>query len=158
MPPLVGDTDVRDRRGVLIFSAEDDPHRTIRPRLEAANADLSRVRIVEGAGTSTQSEFINLGQHLDDIEVALEQYDTGLIIFDPIGAYSGEVNLNSDPEVRQLLQPIKLLLERHNTALLFIRHLNKDERKSAINRGTGSTAIIAAMRCAWIVGRDPPQR
>ncbi len=155
MPPLVGDTDVRDRRGVLIFSAEDDPSRTIRPRLQAAGADLSRIRIVEGAGTDERDEFVNLKLHLPEIEAALEEYDIGLIIFDPIGAYSGDINLNSDPEVRQLLQPIKLLLERHDTALLFIRHLNKDERKSAINRGTGSTAIIAAMRCAWIVGRDP---
>ena len=155
MPPLVSDTDVRDRRGVLIFSAEDDPSRTIRPRLQAAGADLSRIRIVEGAGTDELDEFVNLKLHLPEIEAALEEYDIGLIIFDPIGAYSGDINLNSDPEVRQLLQPIKLLLERHDTALLFIRHLNKDERKSAINRGTGSTAIIAAMRCAWIVGRDP---
>src|SRR5205809_82697 len=33
--------------GVLILSAEDDPARVIRPRLEAAGADLRRILLLE---------------------------------------------------------------------------------------------------------------
>ena len=51
---LVGKRKTRNSKGnVLLLSAEDDPHRTIRPRLEAAGADLRRIRLF---------------MHVDDVE------------------------------------------------------------------------------------------
>src|SRR4051812_45362623 len=40
---------------VLILSAEDDPARVIRPRLEAAGADLQRVLFVESIGVEERA-------------------------------------------------------------------------------------------------------
>ena len=46
-PPPAPPADTRPPQGVLILSAEDDAARVIRPRLEAAAADLDRVFLLE---------------------------------------------------------------------------------------------------------------
>src|SRR5262245_58174684 len=43
MPPAAGPYEGAEPRGVLLLSAEDDLKRTIRPRLDAAGADVQRV-------------------------------------------------------------------------------------------------------------------
>jgi putative DNA primase/helicase len=40
-------------------------------------------------------------------------------------------------------------------ALLVIRHLNKNEERSPINRGGGSVAFGAAARCVLLAAKDP---
>jgi hypothetical protein len=47
MPPAGGPDQVTEPGGVLILSAEDDLARTIRPRLDAAGADVSKVLALE---------------------------------------------------------------------------------------------------------------
>lgn len=48
---LPGERTGRAPAGVVLLSAEDDPGDTIRPRLEAAGADLRRICIRQGAPT-----------------------------------------------------------------------------------------------------------
>jgi putative DNA primase/helicase len=79
---------------VVILSAEDDAEDTIRPRLEAAAADLTRCHVVgvvrePGKGPRTfclQEDLVRLAAVLDDIG------DVALIIVDPITAYLGEID------------------------------------------------------------------
>src|SRR5207237_4933693 len=56
---------------VLILSAEDDPARVIRPRLEAAGADLQRILLLESVGPEERpvqlpEDCDTLGQLIED--------------------------------------------------------------------------------------------
>ena len=51
MPPLSGPCEGGEPEEVLLLSAEDDPARTIRPRLDAAGADVSKIHIFTAVKT-----------------------------------------------------------------------------------------------------------
>jgi putative DNA primase/helicase len=81
---------------VLILSAEDDPEDTIRPRLEAADADLDRCRILRAVrlgnsdGTERKRGF-SLDRDLPRLEKIIGTIgDLILVVIDPITAYLGE--------------------------------------------------------------------
>ena len=89
---------------VIILSKEDDVSRIIRPRLEVAKADLSRVHMV---GYPDEDEFDPIDS-LDKNVAALERLiekDDRLIVIDPISDFSGKLDLYRDNEIRSLLTP-----------------------------------------------------
>src|SRR5207237_2043305 len=61
----------------------------------------------------------------------------------------------NDVEMRRLLRPLQDLARRRNVAVLIVRHLNKKGGGKAIHRGMGSVGIVAAVRMALLVARDP---
>jgi putative DNA primase/helicase len=80
---------------VIILSAEDDAADTIRPRLDAAGADPTRVLIVsavrsdDGKGRRT----FNLQADLDLLEQEIAKAgDMRLVIIDPISSYMGKTD------------------------------------------------------------------
>ena len=80
--------------------------------------------------------------------------DCRLVIVDPISAYLGNVNEQSNSEVRGLMLPLAALAQQHNVAVLAVTHLRKKEG-AAIYRAMGSLAFVAAARAAWLVAKDP---
>jgi hypothetical protein len=120
--PLPGD-DPPDRPGsVILLSAEDDPARTIVPRLRAAGADLSRIHILEsiiqpglesddrrafGAGLSTPPKPpVERMPSLLDYDLAVIEAkaarlaDCRLIVVDPVSAYLGGEDDHRNAELR----------------------------------------------------------
>lgn len=143
---------------ILIVNTEDDPADTTVPRLFEAGADLAKIEIYFGIENNETGEKgrLDLARDLPLIEDFLEaRPETQLVIVDPIGSFSGDRNLNAYHEVYTTLGPLNELASRYDTAILGIVHMNKAETLSAKHRVTGSTAILAAARCAWIVLRDP---
>jgi hypothetical protein len=146
---------------VLFLSAEDDAADTIRPRLEAVGADLSRVHIVDGVlvGCTRGATAANRGFSLKlDVE-ALDSKLTALggvaaLFIDPLTAFLGDADSHKNAEVRSLLMPLNELLARHNTAVIGVSHLNKAEGKQALMRVSGSLAFVAAARAAYLVAPD----
>jgi hypothetical protein len=154
---MAGEHGTRTPRGIVILSAEDDPARTIRPRLEAAGADLSRIAIVdvrERDGTLRNPTIA-----MDDlraVEQALRQVDAALLIVDPLVAYLPDgVNANRDHDVRRALAPLGDVAERTGAAVVVVRHLRKGAAENPLYRGGGSIGIIGAARAALLVARDP---
>lgn len=141
--------------GVLILSAEDDLSDTIRPRLEAAGADLLHVATL-GLVRTSQGERFPILTDLDDIRLALRRIDARLMIIDPLMAYlPSTVNSHRDQDVRSVLAPLAALVAELGVALLVIRHLNKMVLSNALYRGGGSIGIVAAARSGLLVARDP---
>ena len=140
---LVGD--------VLYISAEDDEGDTLRPRLEAAGADLDRVHLWADAALPS------LPDDVDRLAQLIVARDLALVVFDPIGpCLNGGLNTARDAEVRQALAPLRGVCELTGTAAVLVRHLNKDGKSSnALYRGGGSIAFIAAARSALLAGKDP---
>lgn len=154
-----------ERGSVLLLSAEDDVADTIRPRLEAAGADVERVHIVQAirngfnsAGDEMQRPF-NLREDIRRLQAVLVEIgDVALIVIDPISAYLGGTDSHNNADVRTLLAPLSEMAARTGAAVVAVSHLNKGGAGSggdALLRVTGSLAFVAAARSAYIVAKDP---
>jgi len=146
---------------VLFLTAEDDAADTLRPRLEAAGADLSRIHIIEGviAGYTgdgaRRSKVFSLQEDLPGLAATLEKLgEVAAVIIDPISAYLGGTDSHKNADVRGLLAPLSALAAQHSTAIIGVAHLTKAEGKQAMMRVSGSLAFVAAARAAYLVGAD----
>lgn len=145
---------------VVLLSAEDDIADTIRPRLDAAGADVRRVHVVQSVRErdkdgreSTRS--VSLKKDLDEVELVLSRLsDCALVIIDPISAYMEGIDSHVNTEVRSLFTPLGLLASRSRVAIVVVSHLNKGSGQNAIYRITGSLGFTAAARAVYGVTKD----
>jgi hypothetical protein len=145
---------------VLIVSAEDDAEDTIRPRLEAAGADLSRCHILDAVnvqapdGTVTRRGF-SLSADLSRLSAKLAELgDVALVVIDPVTAYLGETDSHKAAEVRAVLAPLGEVAAVQGAAIVAVSHLRKSGAGEAMLQVTGSLAFVAAARAAYIVAKD----
>jgi hypothetical protein len=142
---------------VLVLNAEDDPGDTIRPRLDAAGADVWRIHFIDGVDGLTAGEIdpFDLARDSRILREHIEQTPgVKLVTIDPVTAYVGQVDDHRNSEVRGLLRPLAELARDTGVAIVIVTHLNKGAGE-AINRVIGSIAWGAAARAVWAVIRDP---
>jgi len=149
---------------VLLISAEDDPADTIRPRLRAHGADLTRVHLLstvrrpDADGRPYETMFT-----LADLE-ALESAmaarpDCRLVVIAPLGSFlGGDTDAHRDNDVRSILVPVTMLAERHAVAVLVGAHRRKSFGPSADDLALGSRAFTAVARAVWHLTRDPENK
>lgn len=150
---------------VVLLSAEDDPVYTLRPRLEAAGADLTRVHLIssvveEVVENGKTRRVFNIGADAVEIErLLLRLPNPRLVIIDPISSYLGDADGHVNTEVRAALVPLMETLQRRRASGLLVTHLTKGDT-AAIYRVMGSLAFVAAARAVYLVMRDPedPER
>ena len=148
--------------GVVMLSAEDDAADTIRPRLDAAGADCSRISLLTGISRCDLEEnrrflaTFNLARDLEALEQAIESTpDCRLVVIDPISAFCGATDSHKNSDVRGLLAPLSELAQRLHVAVVGVNHLNKSAAGGpAMYRTMGSLAFVAAARAAWAVVKD----
>ena len=144
----------------MILSAEDDAADTIMPRLIAADADVSRVHIVEAvraiaADGTAGIRGVDLGRDIAALEALLESIgDVALIVVDPITAYLGRTDSHVNAEVRGLLMPLTQLAESYGAAIIAVTHLRKSAASEALLAVTGSLGFVAASRAAYLAVKD----
>ncbi len=143
--------------GVVLLSAEDGLADTIRPRLDAAGADTSRIlALATVPDENGHDRLLSIPEDLPLIENGIRRVGADLVIVDPLMAFlSGDTNSHRDQDVRRTLAPLAGLAERTGAAVLVIRHLNKAAANNPLYRGGGSIGIIGAARMAFVVGKDP---
>lgn len=145
---------------VILLSAEDDAADTIRPRLDTAGADPSRVHLIEMVKVRLQDgslgeKSFSLETDLDALQSALDRLrNPRLVVIDPVSAYLGGTDSHSNAEVRGLLAPLAALAGRRKIAVLAVSHLRKSTG-NAVHRSIGSIAFAAAARAVWAVAPDP---
>jgi putative DNA primase/helicase len=144
---------------VAILSFEDAPAETLKPRLEAARADVNKVHWLEPIDASQDgARVFSIPEDLSKIERFLDENPEVRAIFidPPTAALSGKVDSHQDSSLRRALTPLALLAERRKIAIVCILHLNKStEVKKAMYRTGGSIAWMAASRAAYLIGVDP---
>ena len=140
---------------VLIYSTEDDPADTLKPRLIANGADVSKVSIISGR-TNEKGELEPFDPSRDFPKI--EEYikanpDVKLLMIDPIiSAVSGDMNKAND--VRKSLQPLVDLANEYKFAVLGITHFSKGSSGSGpADRIIGSQAFTALARMAWVASK-----
>lgn len=144
---------------VLVMSAEDGLGDTIRPRLDAAGADTTRVHALEGhwvtddKGTQTLATIgMGDGQHLRD---AITQTGARLLIVDVLMAFLADsTNSYRDQDMRRILTPLSNLAAETGCAIMLLRHPPKGQQTKAIHAGGGSIGIIGAARVGMLAVAD----
>jgi hypothetical protein len=154
--PLPGD-EAGLSGGAVILSAEDGPADTIRPRLEAAGADLDRVLIVKYAPDKEGERTVSqVPGDIPTMEAAIKRVGAKLVVIDVLMAYLGsDTNSHRDQDIRRALAPLAALADRAHVAVLVIRHLNKTVGGNPLYRGGGSIGVIGAARAGMLVAPDP---
>jgi hypothetical protein len=142
---------------VLLLSCEDDIADTIRPRLEVAEADLSRVHVLEAIKQIKGGmRGFNLTTDLKQLEEELDRIGgLTLIIIDPVSAYLGGTDTHRNADVRAVLAPLQEMASRRGIAVVAVSHFNKSAGQGkSINAITGSGAFVAASRSTFVVTKD----
>jgi hypothetical protein len=150
------ESDLEGPGGVVILTAEDGLGDTIRPRLEAAGADLHRIVALE-AVLDERGERLPTVEDINALDVAIATVKARFVLIDPLVAYlDGEtINANRDQDIRRALAPLAALAERTEAAIVAIRHLNKSAGGNPLYRGGASIGITAAARSVLLVAKDP---
>lgn len=147
--------------GVVLLSAEDDLADTIRPRLDAHLADVTRIvalqSITFGDSLGDTCRGVDLTKDLPAVEASIDAVEScRLVVIDPISAFLGETDSHKNAEVRGVLARLADMAGRNRVAVVAVTHLRKSEG-SAIYKTMGSLAFVAAARAAWAVCKDPTE-
>ena len=143
---------------VVMLSCEDDIADTIRPRLEAAGADLTKVHVLEAIVEKKGGRRVfSLKRDIEHMRQVLDQLETVfLVVIDPVTAYLDGSDSHNTADVRAALAPLQDLAMEGNFALVVVSHLNKSGGGGqAINAVTGSGAFVAASRASFLIASDP---
>jgi putative DNA primase/helicase len=134
----------------LLFTAEDGLADTLRPRMEAMGADLSRVFAYEHAIDLSKPEG------LATVAQEIERLWPALVVIDPIVAYlGGRTDMHRANEVRAILAPLASFAADQCCAMLAVRHLSKARSGRALHAGLGSVDFTAAARSVLLAGSSP---
>jgi hypothetical protein len=139
----------KEPANVLMLSVEDGLSDTIRPRLDAMEADVKRIFAIEGPMVFNDSGLLRLEAEIIEVKPAL-------IIIDPLVAYLGAgVDIHRANETRAITARLASIAEKYGCAVVAVRHLTKSGKDRAIYRGIGSIDFTAACRSALLVGSNP---
>lgn len=146
----------------IILASEDDPHDTVRPRLEVAGANLSLVHTAECSIIKNMTEIEKTLAFDTDMEELIrrmkETSNLGLVVIDPITNYLGKLNMNSEPEVRSILMPLSTAAADLGCCIVTVGHLNKrDKGTSPKQRIMGAAAFHGVSRFLYLFGPDPEE-
>ena len=132
---------------VIYQTAEDGLADTVKPRLESAGADCTRISIIDESEKSVSMTD-------DRLEQAIRKENAGLLILDPIQAYLGcGTDMNRANEAREMTKKLGSIAERTGCAIVLIGHMNKGSGAKAAYRGMGSIDFYAVARSVLLVGR-----
>jgi hypothetical protein len=154
-------SDLGGPAGVILVSAEDGTADTIRPRADAAGADVRRMHLLTDVESWDEEGLPirrpwTMPQDLDVLRTEIEKMSARLVILDPLAAVLGSsVDSYRDQDVRGALRPLAEIAEATGAAILIVRHLSKSGGPNALYRGGGSIGIVGAARSGLLVAKDP---
>ena len=136
----------------IFLCSEDSIADTIRPRAEAAGADLSKVHVLKSALVKNgKKKSFNLGEDLDVLAAATKSVgDVGLVCIDAITSYMGKIDSHRNTDVRSVLEPVAGFAEAHKVSVLGVTHIPKSSHGSALKAFLGSVGFIATCRMALL--------
>ena len=135
------------RQGKVIYQcSEDGLADTIKPRLQKAGADCSKVAFIHET---------ECGLTLDDerLRNAIQQFRAKLVVIDPVQAYLGDAEISNAKCIRRIMRRLSLWADMYDCAVVLVGHLNKNEHSKDLYRSLGSIDIMAAARSVLQIER-----
>jgi hypothetical protein len=137
-------------RNVLYVAVEDSWQHTLKPRLQAAGADTSRVATMWASDLTMPRDIDLLREAITDI---------ALVVLDPLlSLMDADLNENSARDVRQVLDPLAALTDQTGAVVLGIAHFNKSQGRDAASKITGSGAFKDVARAVFAFAADGERR
>jgi putative DNA primase/helicase len=143
----------------LIWTSEDGLADTIKPRLTAMGADLSRVFFIESqCEASGKKRPFDPARDMPSLIDAAGKIPGGidLLMLDPVVAAVGtKTNSHNNAETRNALRPVLDFAEAADCAMVGITHFTKGTiGKDPVERITGSVAFGALARIIMIATKN----
>jgi AAA domain len=149
------DGDLNGPRDVILVTTEDDPGDTLKPRLMAAAADLSRVSIFQ-MGSQDEPVPFRVPQDAAELGRRVEQKKAALVVIDPLLEFiDGKVDSHKSHPVRQAIAALNQIARDQGCAVLVIFHLNKGASTDPLLRHEASAAFTQVVRGGLMLGNDP---
>lgn len=142
----------------LIVSGEDDIADTIKPRLRAAGAEMSRVATLALRQDEQGRPLpFSVPEDMPRLKNAIGETQATFVVIDPITAFLSEhVQSHNDASVRKAMTPLTMLAQESGAAFLLLRHLNKDTSTTkALYRGGGSIGFTGSARSVLLAAEKP---
>lgn len=137
-----------EAQNVIYQCAEDSVNDTVKPRLEQAGADCTKIAFIE----KKEAEVSLLDSR---IEQTIQKLKVRLAIIDPIQAFlMQDCNMNSATRMRSVLNRLAGIAEKYNCAVVLIGHMNKSSGGKELYRGLGSIDIAALARSVLMISKD----
>ncbi|WP_108647297.1 AAA family ATPase [Polynucleobacter rarus] len=144
---------------VIIYTSEDSPEDTLKPRLELMGANLDRIHFISEFRENGEKVSFNPSMHFNKLSEQIEIINQGggnvlLLVVDPIvTAIKGDMNQANG--VRAGLQPLVDLGNNYQLATLGISHFGKGTQgRDTVERVLGSQAFGASSRIVWAVAKS----
>ena len=90
---------------------------------------------------------------LIEIGKMIKQKNIKMLIVDPLNAFFGDVDTNSDSRIREILSELIMVCRENDCALVVISHMNKNQEQTNFYRVSGSTGLPALARSIFLVGK-----
>jgi putative DNA primase/helicase len=143
-------------RHVLLLASEDGEADTIKPRLIAAGADMTkivmvrRIMIQNPATNDKRKRQLQLAADIKRLKTALKEHpEVALVALDPISAFFGDVDPNKDKQIRPVMEGIADAMEGAKCAFIGIIHNNKRGDADSISKILGGSSVVGVARSVW---------
>lgn len=149
---------------VVLLTAEENLATVVRPALEKMGADVDKVHVLETIeredGHLSPFSMMRDVPLLEEAITALEDagHPVRMVIIDPIGDYVSGTDSHNDSEVREALNPLFKMAERHHLAVVLIAHLNKGGGTNVLYRISGSIGFVGKARMVWFYSKHPHEK
>lgn len=141
-------------RSVLYVASEDSWQHTLTPRLIAAGADTS---LVYRVGTEGEGRLSIPGDCAPLAEAALRVQAAALMLDPIISLIDDRLSVNQARELRQALEPLRLVAEGTGIMIAALAHFNKMTDTDVLSKIPGARAWAEVARAAFGLAEDDEQ-
>jgi hypothetical protein len=151
-------------REVLIAATEDDLETTIKPRLMAAGADMTKVSYIKNVftlndqGKPVKRELDITADKMRLYSILSEHPEILLVILDPLTGFFGDMDGNDNKKIRPMMQAIARICQLTGVAFILLIHENKRSEANAVDKILGAGAISQVIRAGIRVSKDSKNR
>lgn len=144
----------REGNGVILIGAEDGLADTVRPRLMAANADLSLIHAFDAHDQQQHEDMVMLPVDVPLLEEAVRDTGASTVVIDPFAAFlAPELNAMSDHSLRQATAPLAKMAQRTGCSVLVVAHFRKSREGTPLSWVSGSIGLTGQSRSVLILGK-----
>ncbi len=131
---------------VLLFTGHEDLSDTVRPRLEAAGANLDRIHVPP----AEENEPLTLPENIQTLEEAIKDTpECRLVIIDPFPAYFPATGTRKQPPLQTILKPLNDLAARTGVAIVAVMPIPESTSKATTQRTIANLTAQAAPYSVW---------
>jgi putative DNA primase/helicase len=143
-------------KAVIWLAGEEDVRTQVRPRLQAAGADLKRVHFPAEDERGLRRRVI-LPAERPALDAAIRHFDAALVIIDPLSSFvAPDTDLRADQSIHACLDPLADLCHATGCTILLTRHVSKNRAADRIDQGLGGVAVAGVARSVLCI--DWPDR